>query len=524
MTRLILAALLALPDVARAAEEISVVVSGRVKEPLLGYKIGSTYFLSAKEAGALYGGQVYWYPVAGRVQMSFRGRALQLFVDSDEARLEGETFKLDSPVRLRASKAFIPLSFFLSEKFAAFSGFESVFNERTRLLSVDRLSTVKALRWFSYKGHTRLSLELDKRISYSASARGVGGVEVTIPLGVIEGAESGEIEDGQVSAFSLRQDPQAARLSVSFAEPGLKWRVRELSHPRRLVIDVYSVEPPFSAGATLAQEQRTAKPSPAKAEAALPLSAAVKSHGPVILNAQGGRVRRKIVIDPGHGGKDPGARGRRGSVEKEIALLAAQDLARLLEEEGSFEVMLTRDDDTFVPLADRARLSNEFGADLFVSLHCNASENPREEGFEVYFLSEKATDPAAERLADFENSVLELEGKNPREEAAAAALLGELAKTENINASSELAGLMLRAVDKRADVAARGVKQAGFYVLRGTHAPAILVEMAFLSHKKDEIKLESKRFRRRLVDGLYAGILEFAKRQGWSAVPKEGGS
>lgn len=524
MTTLLLAALLALP--AAASEEISVVASGRVREPLLGYKIGSTYFLSAKEAGALYGGQVYWYPVAGRVQMSFRGRALQFFVDSDEARLESGALKLESPVMTRVSKAFVPLSFFLSEEFAGLSGFESVFNARTRLLSIEKLSTVKSPRWFSYKGHTRLSLELDKRLSHSAAARGVGGVEIAIPLGVIEGSESAEIEDGLVSRFSLRQDPQATRLSIAFAEPGLKWRVRELSNPRRLVVDVYDGEAPLLVDSPPAQKTapRITKESPAQpSDPDQPRSSPpVKSVGPAVLAHRDGKMRRKIVVDPGHGGKDPGATGRRGTLEKEINLLAAQDLARLLKEEGSFEVMLTRNDDTFVPLADRSRLANEFGADLFVSLHCNASENSKEEGFEVYFLSEKATDPEAERLAAFENSVLELEGKDPEEGAAAGALLGELAKTENINASSELSGLMARSIDKRVDLSGRGAKQAGFYVLRGTHSPAVLVEMAFLSNKKDEAKLESRRFRRKLVDGLYAGILEFAKRQGWSATPKEG--
>ena len=175
----------------------------------------------------------------------------------------------------------------------------------------------------------------------------------------------------------------------------------------------------------------------------------------------------------------------------------------------------SRDDDTFVPLADRSRLADEFGADLFVSLHCNASPDKKESGFEVYFLSETATDPEAQRLAERENAVLELEGKSPQDEQASA-ILQAMGRTEDINASSELASLVSRSLGRRVDLLDRGVKQAGFYVLRGTHAPAILFEMAFVSNRQDEAKLGSKKVRRKIVEGVYAGVLDFAKRRGWA--------
>src|SRR5262249_9401069 len=101
--------------------------------------------------------------------------------------------------------------------------------------------------------------------------------------------------------------------------------------------------------------------------------------------------------------------------------------------------------------------------------------------------------------------------------AQAELLLMELGKTEYINSASDLAALTARDLQKRVDISDNGVKQAGFYVLRGTHAPAILFEMAYLTNKQDEAKLQSKKYRRKLVDGVYAGILDFAKRQGWTA-------
>jgi N-acetylmuramoyl-L-alanine amidase len=502
-------------------EELQVVLNGRYHEPLAAYKVGNRLFINAKQAGELYGGQVYWYPVSGRVQLGFRSRTLQLVAGSAAASVDGRTVALEEPVLLRAAQAYAPLSFFLGQDFSELSGMESQFDERTRLLTVDRRSSVGSVRWYSYQDYTRVVLELKKPLGHSAAARGVQGVEVNIPFGVIESPEEGTVDDGLVSGYGLRQDAKAVRWSVRFARPGLKWRLRELSGPRRLALEVAAVDPasvaadqqtlvaastgaPAQSGAVAAS---TAAPAPAQAVVAS--TAAVETAPPAA-----GVTRRRIVIDAGHGGKDSGATGRRGTREKDINLAAAKDLAKLLEQERVFEAVLTRDDDTFVPLDERSRIANEGHADLFISLHCNAHRSAKENGFEVYFMSEHASDPEAERLARFENSSLELEGKIPAD-AEAQMILHAMTKTESINAASELAALVARDLHQRVDLASRGVKQAGFYVLRGTDAPAILIEMAFVSNRRDEAKLGSRRYRSRLVDGIYAGLVDYAKRQGW---------
>ncbi len=230
-------------------------------------------------------------------------------------------------------------------------------------------------------------------------------------------------------------------------------------------------------------------------------------------NEPAGR-RHLIVIDPGHGGKDPGAIGVRGTREKDVNLAVALELARVLKERGDFDVLLTRGTDVFVPLSERSELANAKSADLFVSLHCNAAGDKRENGFEVYSVSETATDPAAEALAASENSVLEMEGKNPQDEMAKMILLA-MTRTEMINESSTFAALSSKAIGKRVNVAARGAKQAAFHVLRGTHAPAILIEMAFVSHAQDRAKLISRHFQRAMALGAASGIENYARRQGW---------
>lgn len=496
------------------AEEVAVVVSGKAQEAAESYRAGGKAYIDAKRVGALYGGQVYWYPVSGRVQLSLRGRTLQLVAGSAKATAGDRELKLGDPVIVRASRAFVPLSFLTGAEFASWSGHQTRYDERTKTLVVEKTGTVGSPRAFSYKGHTRITLELAPGASYRATARGTGGVDLVVDFGVAEGDDKGKVDDGIVESYTLKQEAKLVRLSVRFAETGQRWRASEMSDPRRAVLDVYAPGAALPEQPAVAAEEAPKEPPKAvvAAPAAPAATPAVKAKAEEPKAAA--KRRRLIVIDPGHGGKDPGATGVRGTREKDVNLAAALELSRVLKERGDFDVHLTREEDVFLPLSERSEIANNRDADLFVSLHCNAAGNKRESGFEVYSVSETASDPAAEALAASENAVLELEGKNPQDEMAKMILLA-MTKTEMINESVAFAALAARTIGKRVDIEARGAKQAGFYVLRGTHAPAILVEMAFVSHAKDEAKLTSRRFRRTMAEGVAAGIAEYAKRQGW---------
>ncbi|MHB2027127.1 MAG: N-acetylmuramoyl-L-alanine amidase family protein [Elusimicrobiota bacterium] len=223
-----------------------------------------------------------------------------------------------------------------------------------------------------------------------------------------------------------------------------------------------------------------------------------------------------VVIDAGHGGKDSGAVGARGTYEKNIALRAAKELSRIFKRAGSgiFRVVLTRDTDVFLPLSQRSQIANQGAASIFISLHCNSAPDRRRFGFEIYSLSDQATDPEAERLAQEENSVVTLEGK-PSQDVQAQLLLNEMGKTEFVNEGARLAALIEREASRRFPKLDGGVHQAGFYVLRGTHAPAVLVEMDYISNKHGEKRLRSKAFREKLMKEVYAGVLDYAGMRGW---------
>jgi len=225
------------------------------------------------------------------------------------------------------------------------------------------------------------------------------------------------------------------------------------------------------------------------------------------------RSIRRIVIDPGHGGKDPGAVGPHGIEEKTMNLQIAQRLADILRDRYQYEVLLTRTDDSFIPLERRAALANSQNADLFISIHCNASLSSKLKGFEVYFLSEHASDPHADAVARFENAPLALEGKPVPSPGQVAAVLRSLVKTANINEASALGSLIDHHVGTRLSEPSLGVKQAAFYVLRGAEMPAVLVETAFLTNAKEEKLLQDESFRGKFVDGIAAGVAAYDERK-----------
>lgn len=526
-------ALMLCSPVGAVAEELQVVRSGKLDAQVHGYRVDQVVYLGVQEVARVYGGRLSWFSVSRSVVLSFHGRKIVFRADDMEAAVGSRKVPLGHPVLLRGKEALVPVSFLTGPEFSGLAGMETQFDPKTRVLTLEPRSSVGPLRWFSYADHTRIVLELEEGLAYKSQKRGVRDIEVGIARGVADESERADIQDGVVESVSLEQGSKQARLLVRLHAGDAHWTLKELPGPRRLVVDVSRPVSAPRIADKLAEMAETGRPEPAlaqassRAEAAVPAAVgaprtAPQEPGPAAtapltlpppVQAQDIPPRRiRVAVDAGHGGKDSGAPGRRGTLEKDVNLAAARDLAGLLEEEKVFDVFLTRQTDEFVPLADRARLANEWKADLFVSLHCNAHRVKSEKGFEIYFLSEKASDPEAERLAEFENSVLALEEKD-RVDQEAAGILYALARTEFINDAAELAGRMAHSAAGRVDIPNRGVKQAAFYVLRGVNAPAVLVEMGFLSNSEEEAKLGSKKFRRRMVEGLYAGIVEFSKRR-----------
>ncbi len=233
------------------------------------------------------------------------------------------------------------------------------------------------------------------------------------------------------------------------------------------------------------------------------LARAVESSGPNRFDT--------IVIDAGHGGDDAGARGAKGLLEKELVLDIAHRLAERFAENG-LQVVLTRRDDTFVPLEERTSIANDARADLFISIHANATHDTKVRGIETFFLSLDASDDHAGQVARRENQAFRVEdAPAKRSDDALVAIIGDLITNEHMEESNEFARLAQLELAGDPQVA-RGVKQAPFVVLESVQMPAALVEIGFLTNRLDEQLLRSAEGRDRIVAALIRATLEFGRR------------
>ena len=219
---------------------------------------------------------------------------------------------------------------------------------------------------------------------------------------------------------------------------------------------------------------------------------------------------KTIVIDPGHGGRDAGAVGRRLRLkEKDFNLAISKKLKNILEDHG-IKVIMTRDSDIFIPLEDRVRIANSSGADLFVSVHVNASRSRMMNGFECYYLSE-ATDDNTRATEALENASFKAdEGSIAGEHSKGLdKTLWDITLTENRRESAELATQVCNAVESNLVTRNRGTKTARFYVLKWTRIPSVLVETGYISNKFEELKFKDEAYVDRIADTIAKGVLAY---------------
>ena len=229
----------------------------------------------------------------------------------------------------------------------------------------------------------------------------------------------------------------------------------------------------------------------------------------------------RVCIDAGHGGKDPGANYRGSAKEKELNLIVAKEIVKILKKNRKIEIKMTRDNDTFIPLGTRATMANQFKADLFVSIHANAAPNKKAKGFEIYFRSDKASDKEAAQTAALENEALNYETSGVGKVTYADLLLNSMAANENINESSKLAARIRNSVSDKKSVLGipvnmnNSIKQANFYVLQGVKAPSVLVEMGYVTNKDDKKRLNNKKVLQTMANAVSTGIINYARQEGW---------
>ncbi len=360
---------------------------------------------------------------------------------------------------------------------------------------------------FSLDNPDRLVLDLED-VALGATLNDIAG-KISAEDPYIKGVRVGRFKPGTVRlVFDLKAKikPEVFALAP----------IGEYGH--RLVLDVYPLEPPDPLLAFLRnREHRHAEP-PAAATAPEPPAPPVARVDPPATTKPAPRAARPpserlitIVIDAGHGGEDPGARGRRGTLEKHVTLAIAQKLKNRIDSEPNMRAVLTRDGDYFIPLHMRVAKARRVRADLFVSIHADAFVKPSANGSSVFALSERgATSAAASWLAKRENDADLIGGVNLGiQDPYLKQTLLDLSQTASINDSLKLGKAVLQEMGGINRLHKNYVEQAGFAVLKAPDIPSILIETAFISNPDEEMKLKNPAYQNRMADAIFTGIKRY---------------
>ncbi len=218
------------------------------------------------------------------------------------------------------------------------------------------------------------------------------------------------------------------------------------------------------------------------------------------------KMQKVIVLDPGHGGQDPGAISNSGYYEKDIVLKMAKETKKLLEQEG-YKVILTRDKDVFIPLRGRIKKAHQSKADLFISIHADSAKNKSARGLSVYTISERASDAEAAALAERENradisTAIDLSDIDP----SAGNVLLDLEKTDTMNKSSIYAEIVVDEMKKKVQLVPKAHRFAGFVVLKSPSIPSVLLELGYLSNKTEDKNLQKESYRKSLAESLVKAV------------------
>ena len=341
----------------------------------------------------------------------------------------------------------------------------------------------------------------------------------------LEGVELNP-EIGRLPERVLAGDPYIQAIRVAMYRPGVLRVVLDLKsevnpqlfalkpvgeYGHRVVLDLYPLIPLDPLMALLEIERNEGSREPASAEAPVANAPAANDRA---AGKSAPRRRIVVVIDPGHGGEDPGAIGRRGTYEKNVTLAIARKLKALLDDEPGMRAMLTRDDDYFVPLGVRVQKARRVQADLFISIHADAFTTPTARGSSVFALSEHgASSAAARRLAQRENEADLIGGVNLNAmEPVLARTWLDMSQTAQISGSLRVGRSVLDGIGAVNTLHKGSVEQAGFAVLKAPDIPSILVETAFISNPDEEQKLRDEGYQRRFATSMRSGIKQYFAR------------
>jgi N-acetylmuramoyl-L-alanine amidase len=532
---------------------ISVIIDGESFPGVRIYKMSEqmSYF-SVREIIKIYNATLERESVGLQAIMHLNNKKIIIKANNTGVIFGGKLKKMSLPSRFIGNEIYIPLEVLKSKEFAEITEADTIWNPSSSLLSIKHRANISAVRYFTKPESTRVFIQLEEPLSYTVS-KTLGSVVIKILGGKVQ-RDFLSVNNGVVKDIFYGTEGRSALVKINFQQSPKLVKTSMLSKPYRISVYIehsknIDMSSKKEAVISLSQEDYV---TPAETLKKIDLTslekygeAQISEITSTVENNENSRDLEKvfatefedkniiddtaedvatkqekekdpcyerkkiIVLDAGHGGEDPGAVGPNGAKEKDINLEIVYELKTIFDNDDNYEIILTRKDDTFIPLSKRTSIANKCNADLFISVHCNASFDRNVNGFEIYFLSEKATDSEAAATAVLENSVLELERKTGKKNTSLQSVFLSLAITEYINECSELSGFISAETTNRLKIPNKGVKQAGFYVLRGAQMPSVLVESAFISNHVQEAKFSSKKFCEAVAESIYEGVVRY---------------
>jgi len=438
-------------------------------------------FVSARNVVEALGGRITWFPALKLMTVNIHGHTARLVIDDPSLEIDEKVISLEMPARILDNRVMIPL-----EVIKIIVEVDIKWENQTKTLFINTIRPyLLEIRSYSHPDKTRVVIDLSEKIEFRADKLiNPDRIFIDIMGSIVkleEAFKQIEINDGVIKTVRTAQfNEEVARVVFDLYQEA-KYELFSLIEPDRVVIDIFKSGEEAAISETLPAKPKE-KPTP----------------GPEIIG------KRVVIIDPGHGGKDPGAIGPTGLKEKEVTLGIALYLEKLLKNAG-IPTCLTRSKDEFVYLENRTNFANQKNGFVFVSLHANSVLNhrPSAEGIETFVLSSKYIGASARDVADRENRASRA---HPEVDTDLALIIADLEESANIKYSLDFAEIIQKKLAKYLKLENRGVKQAPFVVLKGANMVAVIIEVGFISNPKEEKLLKTNKFRKNAAQALFEAI------------------
>lgn len=468
------------------ARDVKVLISG-VEQKIDGFKEKEIQYISFSELSELVGGTLDWITIGHKISFVEDTNHFEFVIGSPYFRRNDSLFNMTYPAEYNKGQLFLPAETFLQfwdevifQKITWDKDAETV-RVNTEYFTVTDMSVTQKANGLL------IEVYLTSALAYDVFVTEGNWINISIRDGILNRAQIQSRKDSRfMYNLKTHQQNSTGQISIRLKRKINKWHHKLQNDPPRIQISIPDVNfelDPDDTNPNIGPDDKI----------------------------------DVIVIDAGHGGNQSGAVGSRNTKEKDISLDIAKELAKLIRKDKQFKVIMTRDRDKTVSLEERAQIANEAGCDLFISIHANASTKPYIRGWNVFFLAQAKND-SARAVAQFENSAF-LKDRNPENESdqlnmvdyndPILGILNEMIMTEFQSESHDFAMMCDREFRRELNTTARGVDQAGFFVLNKVYAPSVLLETGFITNKTDEKLLRDGKYQKKVATAVYDAIKRF---------------